>query len=75
MNMQSTHSVTIQQREDKMQRYESKNHSDLIIVEDFIGLDANVLVDLVESDEFNFGAKIDALKEFLEKKVYVVVRK
>ncbi|MBI2632658.1 type II toxin-antitoxin system VapC family toxin [Candidatus Pacearchaeota archaeon] len=50
--MQSTHSITVQQRGDKIQRYESKNSSDLIIEEDIAGLDANVLVDLIESDEF-----------------------
>ncbi len=50
--MQSTHSITIQQRGDKIQRYESKNHSEFIIEEDIAGLDANILVDLVESDEF-----------------------
>jgi len=50
--MQSTHSITIQQRGDKIQRYESKNRSDLIIEEDIAGLDANVLVDLVESGDF-----------------------
>ena len=50
--MQSTHSITIQQRGDKIQRYESKNSSDLIIEEDIAGLDANVLVDLVESGDF-----------------------
>lgn len=50
--MRSTHSITIQQREDKIQRYESKNNSDFLIEEDIAGLDANVLVDLVESDEF-----------------------
>src|SRR3989344_6315254 len=50
--MESTHSITIQKRGDKIQRYESKNNSDFIIEEDIAGLDANVLVDLVESDEF-----------------------
>ena len=50
--MQSTHSITIQQRGDKIQRYESKNNSDFLIEEDIAGLDANVLVDLVESYEF-----------------------
>ena len=50
--MRSTHSITIQQRGDKIQRYESKNSSDLIIEVDIAGLDANVLVDLVESDDF-----------------------
>ena len=50
--MHSTHSITIQQRGDKIQRYESKNSSDLIIEEDIAGLDANVLVDLVESGDF-----------------------
>lgn len=50
--MQSTHSITIQQRGDKIQSYESKNSSDFVIEEDIAGLDANVLVDLVESDEF-----------------------
>ena len=50
--MQSTHSITIQQRGDKIHRYESKNHSDFVISEDIAGLDANVLVDLVESEEF-----------------------
>ncbi len=50
--MQSTHSITIQQRGDKIQRYESKNSSDSLVEEDIAGLDANVLVDLVESDDF-----------------------
>ena len=50
--MQSTHSITIQQRGDKIQKYESKESSNLLIEEDIAALDANVLVDLVESDEF-----------------------
>lgn len=50
--MQSTHSITIQQRGGKIQSYESKNNSDFVIEEDIAGLDANVLVDLVESDDF-----------------------
>lgn len=50
--MQSTHSITIQQKGDKVQRYESKNSSNFLINEDIAGLDANVLIDLVESDEF-----------------------
>ena len=50
--MHPTHSITIQQRGDKIQRYESKNSSDLIIEEDIVGLDANVLVDLIKSDDF-----------------------
>lgn len=50
--MQSTHSITIQQRGDKIHKYESRESSDLIIEEDIAGLDANVLVDLVESDDF-----------------------
>lgn len=50
--MQSTHSIIIQQRGDKIKRYESKNNSDFVIEEDIAGLDANVLVDLVESDDF-----------------------
>ena len=50
--MQSTHSITIPQKGDKIQRYESKNNSNFLIEEDIAGLDANVLVDLVESDEF-----------------------
>src|SRR3989338_8322967 len=50
--MQSTHSITIQQKGDKIQRYESKNNSDFMIEEDIAGLDANILIDLVESDDF-----------------------
>ncbi len=50
--MQSTHSITIQQRGDKIQSYESRNSSDFIIEEDIAGLNANVLVDLIESDNF-----------------------
>lgn len=45
-------SITIQQRGDKIQKYESKNNSDFVIEEDIAGLDANVLVDLVESEDF-----------------------
>lgn len=50
--MQSTHSITIQQKGNKIQKYESKNSSGFLIEEDISGLDANVLVDLVESDDF-----------------------
>src|SRR3989344_9159237 len=50
--MLSTHSITIQQRGDKIQRYESKNNLDFMIEEDIAGLDTNVLVDFAESDEF-----------------------
>src|SRR3989344_5678819 len=50
--MHSTHSIIIQQRGDKIQKYESKESSDLLIEEDIAGLDANVLVDLVESHDF-----------------------
>ncbi len=50
--MQSIRSITIQQRGDKIQRYESKNSSDFLVEEDIAGLDANVLVDLIESDDF-----------------------
>jgi len=50
--MHSTHSIIIQQRGDKIQKYESKESSDLLIEEDIAGLDANVLVDLVESNDF-----------------------
>jgi predicted nucleic acid-binding protein len=55
--MQSRHTVTIQQRGDKIQRYESSEESDFHIGEDIAGLDANVLVDLVESDEFKQNIK------------------
>ena len=50
--MQSQHAVTIQQRGDKIQRYESIEQSNFYIGEDIAGFDANVLVDLVESEEF-----------------------
>ncbi len=49
---QQAHSVTIQKRGDKIQRYESSEESEILIGEDIIGLDANVLVDLIESEEF-----------------------
>lgn len=55
--MQSTNSITIQQKGDKIQRYENKNNSDFVIGEDIAGLDTNVLVDLVESDEFKQSIK------------------
>src|SRR3989338_367578 len=56
--MHSTHSITIQQRGDKIQKYESKESSDLLIEEDIAGLDANVLVDLVESDNFKQNIRV-----------------
>ena len=55
--MQSTHSITIQQRGDKIHRYESKNQNDFVIEEDIAGLDANVLVDLAESEEFKHNIR------------------
>jgi predicted nucleic acid-binding protein len=50
--MQSSHIVTIQKKGDKIQKYESKEQSDFHIGPDIVGLDANILIDLVESNEF-----------------------
>jgi predicted nucleic acid-binding protein len=50
--VQSTHSIAIQKKGNKIQKYESKNNSDLPGEGDIVGFDANILVDLVESDEF-----------------------
>ncbi|MDO8509451.1 MAG: PIN domain-containing protein [Nanoarchaeota archaeon] len=50
--MESIHSVNLKDKENKIQRYERKYQPNILIEGEIAGLDANVLVDLVESDEF-----------------------
>ena len=45
-------SLTFIQKGDKIQEYKSHEKNKFAVNEDIIGLDANVLVDLAESEEF-----------------------
>lgn len=58
--MEEIHSITLQKRGDEIRKYERHERDDFIFQEDIIGLDANVLIDIVESDDFKRDIKEQA---------------